>query len=394
MTSDRYVSTQAIHEAARSQEMDVLRALGIAWEDGARHISCPYPDHLDQNPSWRWDARKAKAFCTCITQRGGHSILEIVKRVKGIDFEAAKLRTAEILGRRDLIETKGGQRMDAASLLRPPADQGDDSLGRCYLAYRLGVPPEAVPMPSTAVVGWRSLAYYDPLTSKEKKPRLVGRHPCVVFATVAPDGRHHAHRIYVAPAGAGKPELGGGPDGSPRDPKKSARLKEGQSAAGCAVLWGDAATAQHLLLAEGIETSSALALAHRAEVDAGDLAIAAALSTSGIRAFTPWPTTRRVTIATDRDEHRPKDDRGYRAGERAARAFARAHHERLGIKIALPGQPGEDIDWLDVLRSSGPEAVRTAIAAAQLFEPAAGEGKARETDARSATSGGMRPKLS
>ena len=185
----------------------MLRALGIPWKKGARHISCPYPDHADQNPSWRWDERKAKAFCTCITQRGGHSILDIVKRMEGIDFDVAKLRVAEILGRTDLIETKG-QRMDAASLLQPPADQRDDGLGSRYLAYRLGVPPDAVPMPSTRVVGWRELPYYDPPAGKESKPRLVGRHPCVVFATVAPDGRQHAHRIYVAHDGQGKAELG------------------------------------------------------------------------------------------------------------------------------------------------------------------------------------------
>jgi Toprim domain len=384
--ADLYVRTEALKQAARGQEMAMLRALGIPWEDGARHISCPYPDHLDRNPSWRWDTRKAKAFCTCITQRGGHSILEIVKRVKRIDFEAAKLRTAEILGRRDLIETKGGQRMDAASLLRPPHDQGDDSLGRGYLAYRLGVPPEAVPMPSTAVVGWRSLAYYDPPTSREKKPRLVGCHPCVVFATAAPDGRRHAHRIYVASGGRGKAELGSGSDGRPRDPKKSARLKEGQSATGCVVFWGEPATAHRLLVAEGIETAAAIALAHRAEIDSHEVVVAAALSAAGIRSFQPWPATRTITVAADRDEARSIDDRGYRAGEHAARAFALAHHERVEIKIALPGRPGEDVDWLDVLRRSGPEAVRTAIAAAPLFEPAAGE-KARDTDASSVTSG-------
>jgi hypothetical protein len=194
MTSDRYVPTRAIGEAVRGREMDVLRAIRISWDAGARHISCPYPDHSDENPSWRWDGRKAKAFCTCITQRGGHAILEIVKRVEGIDFEAAKLRVAEILGRRDLIETKGGQRMDAASLLQPPADQRDDGLGSLYCAYRLGVLPNQVPMPATRVVGWRELAYYDPPPSEGKKPRLVGRFPCVVFETIAPDGRRHAHR--------------------------------------------------------------------------------------------------------------------------------------------------------------------------------------------------------
>ena len=259
--------------------------------------------------------------------------------------------------------------MDAASLLQPPPSQRDDGLGSRYLAYRLGVPPDAVPMPTTRVVGWRELPYYDPPAGKQSKPRLVGRYPCVVFATVAPDGRRHAHRVYVAHDGQGKAELGADARGGRRDPKKSARLKEGESAAGCAVLWGDPATAPHLLVAEGIETAAALALAHREEIEAGGVAIAAALSTSGLRTFAPWPATRTITIAADRDEACEADDRGYRAGERAARAFALAHHERLEIRIALPGQEGEDVDWLDVLRRDGVQVVRAGLDGARPFIP-------------------------
>ena len=196
----------------------------------------------------------------------------------------AKLRVAEILGRQDLIKVRDGERhqaMDAASLLRPPADQRDESLARSYLAYRLDVPPDQVPMPSTPVVGWRSLAYYDPPAKRGGQPKLVGHHPCVVFGTRSPDGRRHAHRIYVQPDGAGKAELGRRTNGGPRDAKKSATLKEGQSAAGCVVLWGDPAKAPHLILGEGIETVAALALAQEAEIEAGEVAVAAALSTGG-----------------------------------------------------------------------------------------------------------------
>ena len=123
--------------------------------------------------------------------------------------------------------------MSAASLLQPPADQQDPNLARAYLAHRLGVPPDQVAMPSTPVVGWRALPYYDPPPKKGGKPTLVGHHPCIVFGTIAQDGRKHAHRIYVAAGGAGKAELGVDPDGHPRDPKKSAKLAAGQSAAGC-----------------------------------------------------------------------------------------------------------------------------------------------------------------
>ena len=207
--TDSYAPTRALQQAVRGHEATVLAALGIAWQAGAQHIACPYPDHDDQNPSWRWDERKARAYCTCIER--SHSIFDVVMRCEGIDFEAAKLRVAEILGRHDLIKVRDGERhqaMDAASLLRPPAEQRDDDLVRSYLAYRLDVPPEQVPMPATPVAGWRSLAYYDPPAGRGGKPRLVGHYPCAVFGTLAPDGRRHAHRIYVALDRQGKAELG------------------------------------------------------------------------------------------------------------------------------------------------------------------------------------------
>ena len=366
MSSERRVATRRIQEAARGRETEVLKALGIAWNRGAGHITCPYPDHADDNPSWRWNEKKQRAHCTC-TERP-HSIFDVVMRVESLEFEAAKLRVAEILKLDGLIRTSARQAMDTEALLQPPGDQRDDVLARSYLTYRLGVSADEVLMPSTPAVGWRELPYYDPPVRKESRARLVGRYPCAVFGTVAPDGRQHAHRIHVAAEGAGKADLGVGPDGRPRDAKKAARLRAGQSAAGCAALWGDTSS-PHLLLAEGIETAAALALAHRAEFKAGEIAVAAALSTSGIRAFVPWPATRIVTIAADRDEDKPEDDRGFKAGEKAARSFAHTRHERVDIRIALPGEDGEDADWLDVLRSAGPEAVRAGIAGAQPFEP-------------------------
>ena len=368
--ADRYVPTRVLQQATRRREIEILQALRISWQDGAPHIRCPYAAHSDHHPSWRWDQRKHRAYCTCI---GRHSIVDVVMHAQGLEFEAAKLLVAEILKLDDLIRIPGSgcRAMDAESLLRPPADQRDIVLPRSYLAYRLGVPADEVLMPSTPAVGWRELPYYDPPAQKNDRPKLVRRYPCIVFGTVAPDGRQHAHRIHVAADGAGKADLGVTPDGRPRDPKKSARLKNGQSAAGCVALWGDPASARHLLVAEGVETAAALALAYRAEIESSEIAVAAALSASGIRAFITWPATRKVTIAADRDESRPKDDRGFKAGESAARAFAHSHHERLEISIALPGDPGEGVDWLDVLRRAGVDAVRTGIAAASRFEPRA-----------------------
>jgi hypothetical protein len=265
--------------------------------------------------------------------------------VERIDFEAAKLRVAEILGRNDLIRARDAERrqaMNATSLLRPPEDQLEEELPRTYLAHRLGITPGEVPMPHTPVAGWRALPYYEPPSNKGNKPKLIGHFPCAVFGTLAPDGRRHAHRIYVAQGGAGKAELGAKADGRPRDPKKSARLKEGQSATGCIVLWGDPTTASHLIVTEGIETAAAVALACHQETETGEVAIAAALSTAGIRTLQAWPNTRQITVAADRDEGGPEDSRGYRAGEKAARDLALAHHERLEVGIALPRHAGRE----------------------------------------------------
>jgi hypothetical protein len=276
MTSDRYVTTRSIREAMKGRETEVLEALGIAWQDGAPHISCPYPEHADGNPSWRWDQRRARAYCSCIER--SHSIFDVLMHVEGVDFEAAKLRVAEVLGQGELIKVRNGQRYqktDARSLLAPPVDERDSDLVRAYLANRLNVAPDQVPMPWTPVAGWRALAYYDPPKGKGAKPTLVGHYHCAVFGTVAPDGRRHAHRIYVAPGGTGKAELGSRFDGRPRDPKKSAKLEDGHSAAGCAVVWGDPGKARHLILTEGIETATAVALAHHAEIEAGELTVAA-----------------------------------------------------------------------------------------------------------------------
>jgi hypothetical protein len=121
MTLERYVPTKALQQAVQGREKEVLEALKVAWQVGTPHIRCPYPDHSDENPSWRWDQPKARAHCTCI-ERGAHSIFDVVMQVEGVDFEAAKLRVAEILKLDDLIRSRDErhQAMDAASLLRAP----------------------------------------------------------------------------------------------------------------------------------------------------------------------------------------------------------------------------------------------------------------------------------
>ena len=311
--------------------------------------------------------------------------------VRGHHFDAAKLRAAELLGRSDLIKQTGGhqrfQAMDATNLLRPAPDQRDEGLPVAYLAHRLGVAVEQVPRPTTPMTGFKSLAYFDPpATGSRAKPKLVGNHPCAVFGTLAADGRRHAHRIYVAPAGAGKAELGNGPNGRPRDPKKSAKVTGEQSTAGCAVLWGDPTKAPHLLLTEGIETGAAVALVFLPEIEQGQVAVAAAITAGGVEAFQPWPATKRVTVAADRDE-------GAKAGWATGLTAWRAGGEDVWVAPAaigsrstsrLPGVPDESVDWLDVLLPRRAEAVREGLLAAEPFVASSGRARGGQGEARAA----------
>src|SRR5215472_5858595 len=90
---ERFVTTADIRAAVKGRETDLLDALKIDWRGANTHISCPYPDHADNNPSWRWDERKCKAFCTC----GARDVLGVLMSVEGIEFDTAKIHAAELL---------------------------------------------------------------------------------------------------------------------------------------------------------------------------------------------------------------------------------------------------------------------------------------------------------
>ena len=343
----RYVKTNEIREAVDGQEQVVLDALRIGWPSNAsnsHHIRCPYPQHGGEN-DWRWDSRQRKAFCSCCKP---HSIFDVAIKCEGLSsFDEAKLRIAELIRRADLFkEKRAGKRSPIHGrdvLLNPDPDNRDDGLVRSYLAHRLGIEQEAVPMPATQAVGIKALTYFDPPApgKMKAKPLEIGEFPCAVFETVDHEGGRHALQIYLAPDGEGKAKLGIDPTGSARNPKKSARIIGNDNTAGRSVIWGDPNKADHIVLTEGVETGAAVAHALAAEVDGGKIAVAAAISAAGVEAFRPWPSTRRVTVAADRDEAPKADGRQpSRRGERSARDFGLRNYEDVEVFIALPGVAG------------------------------------------------------
>ncbi|WP_434618053.1 AAA family ATPase [Azospirillum sp. B2RO_4] len=370
--SHNFVETAAIKAAVLHHEQAVLAALRINWQAGrGPHIDCPYPDHGGKN-DFRWDDQQAKAFCSC---RNAHDIFDVVRGMTGADFAAAKLFVAETIGRSDLIRGKSdrqGTHRRVEDLLAPPDGNRDDSLPLTYLAHRLRVPACDVLMPSTRFAGHKALGYYDPPPVGSAKPVLVAQPPCAVYETVAADGRVHAMRIYLAEDGYGKADLGG------RDPKKSVRVPEGStSTSGCGVVWGDAKVAEHVYVCEGIETGAAIAYAMTPAIGIGHVAVVAAISAGGMEAFRPWPATKLVTVAADRDEGAALGKQPSRRGEMAARKLGLSLRDRVPVSIALPGGAGEKVDWLDIHVRDGADAVQRGLDAAVPFVPTAEEaGKA------------------
>jgi hypothetical protein len=81
-------------------------ALKLSFGGRAPRPTCPYLGHAGQDHAWRWNEALKLAFSTCCPQ--GVDIVGVVMKVKGLDYEEAKLWiTKDVLHRDDLIRTTG-----------------------------------------------------------------------------------------------------------------------------------------------------------------------------------------------------------------------------------------------------------------------------------------------
>jgi uncharacterized protein (DUF927 family) len=361
-------------DRAAGRETVVFAKLGIQLPDRGQHIRCPFPDHDDHNPSWRWDAKDRKSHCSC----GHEDIIGNVQKVLRVSAHDAGQFILECLPETDDVifkkkvtlraidstKSTADQNRKLDDLLTPHSSVKDNEVPRRYLSSRTGVDGNDLVMPSTPYAGYSKYAYYHG-TDKNNNPVLIGHHPASVFGMLDRDGKRHVHRIWCGESGVGKAKLFDS-NGKPLDPKKLFTKLPDENIAGRAVLFGQYETALTCILGEGIENSTVLAYAFKPEIEAGTIYVAAGVTAAGVKAFRPFPQTTAVILAPDRDEAKRGAD--YRKGEQAARAMAATHGRQMLCSIALPGNPGQSIDWKDMLAEKGVDAVRTAILNAELID--------------------------
>ena len=97
------------------------------------------------------------------------------------------------------------------------------------------------------------------------------------------------------------------------------------------------------------------------------MVLAAALSTSGMQVIPPLGGHPPDHGCGRPGRGRPQTVAASRACRRPP--FALAHHECLEIRIALPGQEGKDVDWLDVLRRDGVHTIVRGLTVPERFAP-------------------------
>src|SRR3954463_2392701 len=76
-----------IHQRLAGRERELFEVLRTGLPKDGSHARCPFPDHTDEHPSWRWDQKKRRWFCSC-TPKGG-TVIEAIMRLLGLDFAGA-----------------------------------------------------------------------------------------------------------------------------------------------------------------------------------------------------------------------------------------------------------------------------------------------------------------
>jgi P4 family phage/plasmid primase-like protien len=236
------------------------------------------------------------------------------------------------------------------------------------MAERLGVERDKVPVPTTPYSGISSLEYFDADDGGQGSRRKpLCSLPCIVFGMVGLDGElTGAIRVYLDRSGRAKAVLGLDAGGKERKVKPfSPGTKSGGE-----VRFGNAATTTVKIVCEGVETGAAIAYAAAQAGEAERTLIACGGTAGFMAAIDRQPRILRLIAACDRDEKPKRPDKpASKTGQNKGAELLMRHHEDVSSSLALPGFSGEGVDWLDILRRDGADAVWNGIIHAPAFKP-------------------------
>lgn len=362
------MSIAEIKDLAAANHELILDRLGITGYRGNRHIRCPFPNHEDSSPSWRWKKEDGRFYCSC----GSGTMIDVIMTMTGCDFGQAIKAIRAIVDpfgtgvnvqepepemsaeERSRIES---ERQDAVDeVLSAPVQ--NNVIYKTYMSARMGM--EAKVFPTTKVACHQTAKVYG------SKGRFLGFAPMIAFEMIAGERgtRTQAMRIYLCPLLTSKLVVMDG--GYSINPKKLMPVPKGcHKMTGFYVRFG-AADADRWVIAEGIETAAALYQSIQMAPDLkNSIAVAACVNAHNLEWWRPPESARKVIVAADRDEMPNSAGTASRRGEIAGASFMKAQSTSgLDLSMIMPGDEGSKFDWLDHMVEHGPEDVAGHIRAA------------------------------
>ena len=295
-------------------EMQVLAALRITPPQRGK-IRCPFPNHEDRNPSWRWDHNSQRFFCSC----GSGDVLDAVQRTNVCDFLSALAFCQSVIGGHLTVPRPSSPQ---------PSQQTRPTTPKRWSPFAQSMWDKCQPISGTAqaYLEARGCALPPPESDLKWHPEL--RHgPCgyvgpALVALVTDTMTNEPltlHRTWIMADGSKAPVV----------PARMF-LPGHQVAGGVVRLWPDEAVTNGLGIAEGIETALSAAV--------GFAPVWAALVANNIRSFPVLDLLEELTILADHDPA------GLAAAEVCARRWTEADKR---VRTCAPPEPGTDFnEWL------------------------------------------------
>jgi putative DNA primase/helicase len=317
-----------IHREIAGRELEILQAVGI-HPQGRGHQHCSFPDHEDRNPSWRWDASKARWFCSC----GSGTVIDAVMRTEGLAAgEAIRWIRSTVLGDDEAPRPRR----------RPPPANGN-----AEQQHRHRLQEEVA---SRALKFWREADQASPnhpyLRAKGVGPHELRERNGVLYVPLFDiDGRIWTLQTISQDADGGFVK----------------RFMRGGRAAGLFAPIGLNAPPRRVIVCEGVATAATL---H----EQTGWPVMAAMNAQNLTAVAKtarqaWPEADLI-LAADNDR-RTRGNPGVTKATEAALA--------MGARLAVPEFPqnagDKDTDFNDLQRLA-PGAVAAAIEAAKMPAPA------------------------